>query len=149
MAKGIGAEKMSAELVEFYKGAFEAFSIDDDDKRISKAEFMDTASRTNAGINVSDEAVEASFAKYDTDDNGLTEEEYLDLVYLANLEDAKILMEAADKNGDKSVDRDELLAVLGEKLGWSEEAVDNVLQQANTDSDKRLSIEELVQFLLQ
>jgi len=142
MPKGVGRSKLSAEHVENYLEAFKAIDADEQGT-ISKEEL----SGIMGGKDVSDDAIDAALAKFDTDrDGSMDVEEYLDFVYVSMLEQARMFMKAADTSGDGKLNKDELAAVF-EQMGMGDGS--EALSQADDDGSGSLSIDEIVDYLLE
>jgi len=133
---------MAADKVESYVEAFKAIDADEEGT-ISKEEL----SAILGGNSVTDDAIDAALAKFDTDRNGTMDvEEYLDFVYASNLEQARMFLKAADTSGDGKLSKDELSAVF-EQMGMGDAG--EAMSAADDDGSGLLGIDEIVDFLLE
>jgi len=135
---------MSEEHKAKYLEAFDA--IDADGKgTISNSELEAILGPDNIG----GDAVTEALNKFDANNDGeMGKDEFLDFVYTSQLEQARFFLKAADTSGDGKLSRDELKAVF-DQIGLPAEQCDEALEKADDDGSGTLSIDEIVDYLLE
>jgi len=141
--KGCG-NKLSEENKAKYGEAFDA--IDADGKgTISKGELVQIL----GGNDIGEDAVNETLRKFDTDADGeMDKEEFLDFVYVSNLEQARGFLKAADADGSGKLSKDELAAAFAQ-IGMPPEAAEEAMANADDDGSGTLSIDEIVDYLVE
>jgi len=142
--KGVGKSKLSADLLEKYGEAFDAIDADGAGS-IDKAELTYIL----GGDEIGDDAIQAALAKFDTDKDGtMDKDEYFDFVYGSMLEQARMFLKEADTSGDGKLSKGELEGVFA-KLGFPSDQADAAMASADDDGSGTLSIDEIVDYLLE
>ncbi|KAL3890968.1 hypothetical protein ACJMK2_003234 [Sinanodonta woodiana] len=141
--------EVTEENIKEIKGAFDIFDMDKDGK-LSHGELRSVMRLL--GLLCSEKELDTIIHDMDSDGNGFVEykefESYAianDLLRKSNELDYELLdaFKYFDKDGNGYIDRDELKAVLtqfGDKM--TEEEVDNVLHEADTNGDGRIDYPE-------
>jgi len=135
---------MSEEIKAKYLEAFDAIDADGAGS-ISKGELEAILGEQE----ISADAVEETLKVLDANDDGeMSREEFLDFVYTSQLEQARSFLKAADTSGDGKLSKDELNAVF-QQMGFPPDLADDAMSKADDDGSGTLSIDEIVDYLLE
>jgi len=142
MPKAGCGKKMSEENQAKYLEAFDAFDADGEGS-ISKSELA------NLLPDISGDAITSALDKFDANDDGqMSKDEFLDFVYVSTLEDARNLLKAADASGDGKITKEELVDAFA-KMNLPSELAEEAMSKADDDGSGTLSVDEIVDFLLE
>jgi len=139
MPKGVGLEKLSDAQKEKYGKAFEAIDKDG----------LGTINKEELTQIFPDELVDKAMSKISTDgDEVITKDEFLDFTYAATLEDARAIIQAADKSGDNKLSKEELAAAF-QNFGFSADVVSELMESFDEGEDGKLDVDEVIDLLLE